>query len=183
MKPGQHPQAMANGSDRLLEELVEHLRTRFYGMYRGIVTRTDDDRKLGRIKARVPTVLGDAESGWCMPCVPYAGAGVGIAFLPEVGSGVWIAFEGGDVSYPVWVGCYWRTGELPSDVTADVKVIRTAAALELKLSDHDRSIEITDSNGNSVKLRSSGLRLSKGEQSVLVSDDSVSVDDGALEVT
>ncbi len=96
------------GPDRLLEDLVEHLRTRFYGLYRGVVTDNDDAAKLGRIKARIPAVLGDVESGWCMPCVPYAGDHVGIAFLPEVGSGVWIEFEGGDVSYPVWVGCYWR---------------------------------------------------------------------------
>ena len=48
-----------------------------------------------------------------MPCVPYAGPNVGFAFLPEVGSGVWIEFEGGDVSYPIWVGGYWREGEVP----------------------------------------------------------------------
>jgi uncharacterized protein involved in type VI secretion and phage assembly len=170
-------------SDRVLEDLLEHVRSRFYGVYRGIVTANDDDQKLGRIKARVPTVLGDAESGWCMPCVPYAGDKVGVAFLPEVGSGVWIAFEGGDVSYPVWVGCYWRSGELPADVAPNVKVIVTTAPLELKLSDGDESVELTDSNGNSVKLDSSGITLSKGGQQIVVSDSSVSVDDGALEVT
>ena len=68
-----------------------------------------------RIKAKVPAVLGETDTGWCMPCVPYAGPGVGIAFLPEKGSGVWIEFEGGDVSYPIWVGGYWREGEVPSD--------------------------------------------------------------------
>ena len=59
----------------------------------------------------------------CWPIRPPAGAGpacptpataVGFAFLPEVGAGVWIEFEGGDVSYPIWVGCYWRDGEVPS---------------------------------------------------------------------
>ena len=103
----------------------------------------------------MPAVLGDVESGWCMPCVPYAGPQVGVAFLPEVGSGVWIAFEGGDVSYPIWVGCYWRSGELPSDVAPDVKVIVTTAPLELKLDDGGESITITDSNGNTVTLDSS----------------------------
>src|SRR6201999_3803994 len=48
--------------------------------------------------------------------------------LPEPGSGVWIEFEGGDVSYPIWVGGYWRQGEVPDGVDADVKVIVTAAA-------------------------------------------------------
>lgn len=170
-------------SDRVLEDLLDHVRSRFFGVYRGIVTANDDDQRLGRIKARVPTVLGDAESGWCMPCVPYAGKKVGVAFLPEVGSGVWIAFEGGDVSYPVWVGCYWRSGELPADVAPNVKVVVTTAPLELKLSDGDESVELTDSNGNSVKLDSSGITLSKGGQQIVVSDSSVSVDDGALEVT
>ena len=31
----------------------------FYGKYRGIVTDTEDPLKMGRIKARVPDVLGD----------------------------------------------------------------------------------------------------------------------------
>jgi uncharacterized protein involved in type VI secretion and phage assembly len=172
----------AAGQDRLVEELVEHLRTRYYGLYRGIVTNNDDDQSLGRIKAQVPTVLGDVESGWCMPCVPYAGDQVGIAFLPEVGSGVWIAFEGGDVSYPVWVGSFWRSGELPSDVGPATKVIVTKAPLELKLDDDGESVEITDSNGNTVTLDSSGITLSKGGQQVVVSDSSVSVNSGALEV-
>jgi len=172
----------AAGPDRLLEELVEHLRTRFYGMYRGIVVANDDPSKLGRIKAKVPSVLGDVQTGWCLPCVPYAGNKVGFAFLPEVGSGVWIAFEGGDVSYPVWVGCFWRTGELPPDARPGVKLIATTAPHALKLDDSGQAITLTDPNGNTVQLDSTGITQSKGGQHVVVSDASVSVNDGALEV-
>jgi len=166
-----------------VDDVLEYLRTRFYGLYRGLVTDNDDPQKLGRVKANVPTVLGDVESGWCMPCVPYAGDNVGVAFLPEIGSGVWIAFEGGDVSFPVWLGCFWRSGELPSDVAPSVKVIVTKAPLEIKLDDDAESVEITDSNGNSVKLDSSGVTVSKSGQQVVVSDSSVSVNNGSLEVT
>jgi len=166
-----------------IDDVLEYLRTRFYGLYRGLVTDNDDPQKLGRVKANVPTVLGDVESGWCMPCVPYAGDNVGVAFLPEIGSGVWIAFEGGDVSFPVWLGCFWRSGELPSDVLPSVKVIITKAPLEIKLDDDAESVEITDSNGNSVKLDSSGVTVSKSGQQVVVSDSSVSVNNGSLEVT
>jgi uncharacterized protein involved in type VI secretion and phage assembly len=174
---------MTTVPDRALEELVEHMRTRFYGMYRGVVSDNDDPNRLGRIKAQVPAVLGDVDSAWCMPCVPYAGPDVGIAFLPEVGSGVWIEFEGGDVSYPIWVGGYWRSGELPADVEPDVKVIVTAAQLELKLSDADESsIELSDLDGNSVTLDSSGITMSKGAQEIAIDDASVSVNNGALEV-
>jgi uncharacterized protein involved in type VI secretion and phage assembly len=171
------------GPERALEELVEHLRTRFYGLYRGVVTDNDDPQSLGRVKANVPAVLGSVESGWAMPCVPYAGDQVGIAFLPEVGSGVWIEFEGGDLSFPVWVGCYWRASELPSDVAPDVKVIATVSPLELKLDDSAGSLTITDSNGNTVTLDSSGITLSNGGQQVVVDSSSVSVNSGALEVT
>jgi len=166
-----------------VDDVLEYLRTRFYGLYRGLVTDNDDPQKLGRVKANVPTVLGDVESGWCMPCVPYAGDNVGVAFLPEIGSGVWIAFEGGDVSFPVWLGCFWRSGELPSDVLPSVKVIITKAPHEIKLDDDAESVEITDSNGNSIKLDSSGVTVSKSGQQVVVSDSSVSVNNGSLEVT
>ncbi len=84
-------------SDALLQELLEHIRGRFFGKYRGVVTDVDADTV--RIKARVPSVLGGATSGWCSPCVPYAGPKVGFVMLPEAGSGVWIEFEGGDVSF------------------------------------------------------------------------------------
>ena len=94
-------------NDQAMMELLDRIRNRFYGKYRGSVT--DVDASTLRIKAKVPAVLGDQESGWCMPCVPYAGKNVGMAFLPEQGSGVWIEFEGGDVSYPIWTGCYWRS--------------------------------------------------------------------------
>jgi uncharacterized protein involved in type VI secretion and phage assembly len=171
------------GPDRMVEELVEYLRSRFYGLYRGIVTDNNDPSSLGRIKANVPSVLGDVESGWSMPCVPYAGDQVGIAFLPEIGSGVWIAFEGGDVSYPVWLGGFWRSGELPADVAPAVKVIATTAPLAVKLDDDAQSITLTDSNGNTVTLDSSGITLSKGGQEVVVADASVSVNSGALTVT
>jgi uncharacterized protein involved in type VI secretion and phage assembly len=169
------------GGDRGLEDLLERLRTRFYGKYRGIVS--DVDASTMRIKAKVPAVLGESDSAWCMPCVPYAGPNVGFAFLPETGSGVWIEFEGGDVSYPIWVGGYWRDGEIPTDAASDVKVLVTAAPHELKLDDGQGSITLTDPNGNTVTLDSSGITLANGQSiSIVVSSSSVSVNDGALQV-
>jgi uncharacterized protein involved in type VI secretion and phage assembly len=158
----------------------EAARGRFYGKYRGIVAEVD--AQTCRVKAKVPAVLGDTASGWCMPCVPYAGPNVGIAFLPEVGSGVWVEFEGGDVSFPIWVGGYWRDGEPPPGVAAHVKVIVTAAKHTLIFNDDQQSITLTDPSGNSVVLNADGITLSKGGQQIVVSDASVSVNEGALEV-
>lgn len=171
---------MTASGDRALEDLLERLRTRFYGKYRGIVSAVDASTM--RIKAKVPSVLGETETGWCMPCVPYAGPKAGFAFLPETGSGVWIEFEGGDVSYPIWTGGYWREGEFPADAAPHVKLIVTAAPHTLKLDNDKGSITLSDPNGNTVTLDDSGIKLANGQISVVVSSTSMSVNNGALEV-
>jgi uncharacterized protein involved in type VI secretion and phage assembly len=160
-------------------ESAEQLRSRFYGKYRGIVT--DVDVATMRIKAKVPAVLGTTDSNWALPCVPYAGDSVGIAFLPETGSAVWIEFEGGDVSFPIWAGGFWLTGQIPSDAAEAVKVIITKKH-KLLLDDDQESITIEDSNGNSIKLNSSGITLVRGSQTIQVSDSEININDGALEV-
>jgi uncharacterized protein involved in type VI secretion and phage assembly len=168
-------------NDQTVLEILERVRNRFYGKYRGCVT--DVDASTLRIKATVPAVLGTQPTGWAMPCVPYAGNNVGIAFLPEQGSGVWIEFEGGDVSYPIWVGCYWRSGEQPSDATPTVKAIVTTSPHKILLDDDQGTITISDSNQNTVTLDSSGITLTRGTSTIQVSESEVNVNDGALEVT
>ena len=88
---------------------------RFYGKYRGLVVDNNDPQQLGRLKAQVPEVLGEVNSGWALPCVPYAGDGSGQYTVPERGTGVWIEFEAGDPSRPIWSGCWWADGQLPAD--------------------------------------------------------------------
>lgn len=167
-------------NDASLIDILERLRQRFFGKYRGTVTEVDPAAM--RIKAKVPAVLGAQDTGWCMPCVPYAGDKVGFAFLPEVGSGVWIEFEGGDVSYPVWTGCYWHTGEVPAEADAEIKVLVTASKNQIVLDDSGSTLTISDENGNEIILDSSGITLKRGGQTIVLSDASVNVDDGALEV-
>jgi uncharacterized protein involved in type VI secretion and phage assembly len=162
------------------DDPLEQERQFFYGKYRGVVSAVE--ATTCRIKATVPSVLGDTETGWCMPCVPYAGPQRGIAFLPEAGSGVWIEFEGGDVSYPVWTGCFWRDGERPPEAAPNVKVIVTATGHKLILNDDEASITISDPSGGAVTLNEAGLTLSKAGQQIVIGDASVSVNDGALVV-
>ena len=102
--------------------------------------------------------------------------------LPDVGAGVWIEFEGGDPSYPIWVGCYWRRGELPSDAAPKVRGIVTSAPHKLLLDDDASEVTVADSNDGSVTLGSDGVTTGRGGQKVTVSDSSVSINDGALEV-
>jgi uncharacterized protein involved in type VI secretion and phage assembly len=82
---------------------------RFHGKFRGRVTDNQDPLQIGRIRASVPDVLGDAASGWAMPCFPFAGQGLGFFALPDVGAGVWIEFEHGDPDFPIWAGSWYGT--------------------------------------------------------------------------
>jgi uncharacterized protein involved in type VI secretion and phage assembly len=170
-------------NERLLMDLAERICNRFYGKYRGTVTDVGTESNLGRIKAKVPAVLDGLETNWCMPCVPYAGDQAAIAFLPERGAGVWIEFEGGDVSFPIWVGCYWHKDEIPSGVAPDVKVIKTKGNQQIVLDDKDHEITISDANKNSVTLDRNGITLTRGSGTLAVTDGKVSANDGAMEVT
>src|SRR3546814_4758197 len=39
----------------------------------------------------------------------------GVYVVPQIGAGVWIEFEHGDLDYPVWVGGFWGSAaEVPA---------------------------------------------------------------------
>jgi uncharacterized protein involved in type VI secretion and phage assembly len=166
--------------DGLVHLLADRYLNRFFGKYRGVVEEVDPDTM--RIKATVPAVLADT-STWCMPCVPFAGNGSGFCFLPEVGSGVWIEFEAGDVAYPLWTGCYWFTGEAPEDAAEKVRLLVTASGAKLVFDDDAGEIRLEDENGASIVFDSSGVTTTRDSSSVAVTSSSVSVNDGAVEVT
>lgn len=99
---------------------------RHFGKYRGKVENNVDPLQLGRLQVSAPAVLGDGTLSWAMPCVPYAGDGVGFFMLPPVGASVWVEFEGGDPDWPIWAGCFWGTGQVPATpAIAENKVIKT----------------------------------------------------------
>lgn len=92
---------------------------RFWGKFRGVVTSNEDPLMMGRIRARVPDVFGDRESGWALPCAPFGGKGHGLFAVPGAGAGVWIEFEHGDPEYPVWTGVWWGSlAEMPPTLLA-----------------------------------------------------------------
>jgi len=139
--------------ERLVVELAAQSRERFYGKYRGTVVDVDDPASLGRIKAKVPEVLGDLDLPWALPCAPYAGDGIGYYAIPRVGSGVWMEFEAGDPSRPIWVGAWWARGELPknekgADTKPALKILCSEQGLLLALDDDGRSISLSDADGN-----------------------------------
>jgi hypothetical protein len=103
---------MAETLDAFLELIglhgLEHYR-KFYGIYRGEVTRTDDPEKRGRIQAHVPAALQVyAPDVWIDPAFEGAGLDRGMFWPPELGDSVRVAFERGDARRPCiyWGGWY-----------------------------------------------------------------------------
>jgi hypothetical protein len=134
----------------LMEQIVDFMRSKRFGKYRGVVTDNDDtETHRGRLKVQVPSVLGDLEV-WAEPCVPYAGDGVGFFAMPPVDAGVWIEFEGGDLSYPIWVGCYWRDDEAPNGGDPEVKLLQTDTIT--MTFDDGGEIASIETSGSSVTL-------------------------------
>jgi uncharacterized protein involved in type VI secretion and phage assembly len=157
---------------------------RFYGIYRGLVVDNNDPRSLGRLKVRVPMVLAEVESNWAVPCVPYAGNGIGLFAIPPVGAGVWLEFEAGDHSRPVWVGCAWGTGEIPDSAMPPKKVFKTESGHTITLDDTPgaEKVEVKSKHGATVVMDSSGVHITNGGQKVELTSSAVTVNGGALEV-
>jgi uncharacterized protein involved in type VI secretion and phage assembly len=157
---------------------------RFFGKYRGKVTDNMDPLMQGRIRARVPAVFGEEETGWALPSSPYAGSGVGFFFVPPVDSNVWIEFEGGDGDYPIWSGGFWNAGDTPAvPGLPSTKIIKTDTAT-IKLDDLPGAggITIETTTGLKIVMNMTGIELSNGSASVKLTPASVSVNNGALEV-
>ncbi|MEM0947927.1 MAG: phage baseplate assembly protein V [Pseudomonadota bacterium] len=92
----------------LVQQLIDRLDHQCLGKYRGYVYANEDPDKRGRIRAIVPRLLGErTPTGWAEPAAPYAGPDQGFFSVPDLGAGCWIEFEEGDLSKPIWTGCWW----------------------------------------------------------------------------
>jgi hypothetical protein len=156
-------------------DVLERDADRFYGKYRGLVTDNQDPMQIGRIQASVPEVLGEVRTGWALPCAPYAGTSSGFYAIPPVGAGVWIEFEAGDPSRPIWSGAWWGTGEVPMDEKSTPsqptrKILRSDFGLIVSLDDNAQTITLSDSLGinlMTVKVSEGTIEIRSAVQIVL----------------
>lgn len=186
--------------ERVVADLVERVERRFYGKHRGFVVDNQDPSKLGRLKLKVPSVLGpDVVTGWALPCAPYGGAvDQGFLFIPEVDAGVWVEFEEGDLEFPIWVGTFWSQpngdSELPKPNQPDGsedgsvqdpptrKIIKTLKGHTIQLEDKDDEETVTlieATNGNIVVMNKDGITITDGANGNVVemTSDGVTITD------
>jgi uncharacterized protein involved in type VI secretion and phage assembly len=162
----------------------------FYGKYRGTVTDIQDPLMMGRVRARVPDVMGDQESGWAMPCLPFAGSGMGFFALPKVGAGVWIEFEHGDPDYPIWAGCWIGSlAEAPTELLAPPPykkvVLKTEGGHSIILDDTPGigGITLQTSGGQKIVMNATSVEITNGQGGTIkMTGPQVSINNGALEV-
>lgn len=156
----------------------------YFGKYRGCVVDVDDPDHLGRLRARVPSLFGDEELDWALPCLPVAADQAGFLAVPPVASWVWIEFEQGDPSFPIWTGCLWtKDDKLPGDkllVPGKSLALVTPGGHSLVLKDgDDGGIVLRSSGGVQLEITDKGITLKKDQVKIQL-DASITLDTGAL---
>lgn len=161
-------------------------RKRLHGVYPALVTDIKDPDNQGRVKIRLPWSPDDAGyEVWARLATLMGGSNRGTWFVPDVNDEVLVAFEAGDPRRPYVLGGLWN-GRDSAPETMDgagnnfKKVIVSRNGNRITLDDTDgqetvqvetpggqtvtlkdgvNSVEIKDSNGNSVKLEAAGITV------------------------
>jgi phage protein D/phage baseplate assembly protein gpV len=168
-----------------------------FGLVVGQVTDIGDPDGMFRVKVSFPWLSDDYESWWARVAQPGAGNGRGLAWLPEVGDEVLVAFGHGDVRAPYVIGGLYNGVDPPplggqlidtatGQVVRRVCVSRTGHRLvlcdddggpQVLLATGDDNLKITlDAAQTSITIDSSGsVTISGSSQVQITSDGDVSI--------
>ncbi|MET8944452.1 phage baseplate assembly protein V [Streptomyces sp. NPDC004542] len=168
---------------------------RYLGKFRGRVVSNDDPLCIGRITVEVPDVLGDEPSTWALPCLPFTGPQSGQFVVPPPGAGVWVEFEQGDPSFPVWTGCWYGAAEeLPPDAQRELKagspdkpvVVQTRREHKIVLNDTpgaEQGILLQAQGGAYIRVTKEAVVIATGAGAeIVLRGDQVTVNQGQLTV-
>jgi len=162
---------------------------RWYGVYPALVNNIKDDPDgQGRVRVTLPWSPDASEShyeAWARVATLMGGNNRGTWFIPDVNDEVLIVFEGGDPRRPYVIGGLWNGKDAPpqkmdSAGNNNQKVIRsrngvkitlddnsgkesltieTPGGQKVVLSDGPGDVKISDSNGNSLEMGTSGVTI------------------------
>jgi uncharacterized protein involved in type VI secretion and phage assembly len=168
----------------------------YLGIYRGTVVNNIDPLLKGRVLLMVPGVTELTPTSWAEPCVPLAGPTgppMGVYVVPPIGAGVWVEFEQGDASRPIWIGCRWGA---PSDVPPQAHlgipaspniVLQTLGQHAIVISDlpgPTGGIMLKSATGATIIVNDTGIYIQNGKgASIVMTGPTVNINTGALAVT
>ncbi len=161
---------------------------RWYGIYPALVSDIKDPDGIGQVKVTLPwspDTGSDKYEAWARVATLMGGNNRGSWFIPDVNDEVLIAFEAGDPRRPYVLGGLWNGKDATPEsmdgagqnnkkvlrsrngvkITLDDQngqeqfIAETPGGQKITLKDGPGSIEIADSNGNSIKLESSGITV------------------------
>ena len=182
----------------------------FYGVYPALVTDLVDPDQQGRVKVSLPWSPDAGSSkyeAWARMATMMGGNNRGSWFIPDVNDEVLVVFEGGDPRRPYVIGALWNGSDSPPESMDGAgnnykKVLRSRNGVKVTLDDQDGqeqliletpggqkmtmkdgpgSVEIVDSNGNSVKLETSGITITAAAK-VTINASQVAVSAGIVTV-
>jgi hypothetical protein len=89
----------------------------YFGKYRGFVEDVNDPEDAGRIKISCPQVFGEdvVVDYWAYSFGMFSGHGYGLILPVKKGDMIWVEFEGGNPSYPVWTYGHFGSNDKPSE--------------------------------------------------------------------
>jgi uncharacterized protein involved in type VI secretion and phage assembly len=183
---------------------------RWYGAFPALVTDISDPDGLGRVKISLPwapDTAGARYETWARLATFMAGKNRGSWFIPDVDDEVLIVFEGGDPRRPYVIGSLWNGTDSPPETMDSAgknfkKVLRSRNGVKLTMDDNDGreqfiletpggqkltlkdgpgAVEIVDSNGNSIKLETSGITITASAK-VTINASQVAVSAGMVTV-
>ena len=166
---------------------------KYYGKYRATVFDNIDPKQMGRISVSCPSMLGDTPSSWAMPCFPVAGPQAGTWWLPDIGAGVWVEFEQGDVDFPIWTGCWFGSAaEVPALAFASSPgvpnyVLQTPGGTAIMLNDtpgESGGILLKTASGAFISITDSGITISNGQGAIIemANGPAVNINGDALQI-
>lgn len=181
----------------------------FYGVYPALVTDNRDPDGQGRVKVKLPWSPDTGSAGyeaWARLATLMAGRNRGTWFIPDVDDEVLVVFEGGDPRRPYVVGALWNGKDTPPASMGGgnaVKMIRSRNGVEITLDDTDGqetltletpagqkvtlkdgpgSVEVDDSNGNSIQMQSSGITINASAKVTVNAGATVEISAGMVTV-
>jgi len=144
----------------------------YYGIYRGFIADNKDPEFMGRVQLKVPQIFGEGEvlDYWAWSKGMYCGTDIGLFAIPNIGDMVWVSFEGGNPSYPVWEYGHFAktdgTSDIPTDWNSDDNnptpvILQTKAGhrLEFINKEGEELVRLKNKQGYSIEMNKNGTSI------------------------